>query len=101
MQAQALSYRNRAVIINITQAIMQSISWPVPQMFLLADDLVELPVEPPPACGAEELVEELLGAPEEPLECDNVDEGEEVEDPAEEDGVDASAVVAAAGVGNE
>jgi hypothetical protein len=67
---------------------------------LLADDLVELPVEPPPACGAKELVEELLGAPEELLDCDNVDEGEAVEDPTEEDGLDASAVVAAAGVGN-
>jgi hypothetical protein len=77
MQAQALSYRNRAVIINITQAIMQSISWPVPQTLLLADGLVELPVEPPPACGAKELVEELLGAPEELLDRDNVDEGEQ------------------------
>jgi hypothetical protein len=75
MQAQALSQRNTTVIINITQAIIQSISWPVPQTLFLADDSAE----PPPACGAEELVE----------------------GPAEEDGVDASADVAAAGVGNE
>jgi hypothetical protein len=75
MQAQALSYRNTAVIINITQTIIQSISWPVPQMFLLAGDSAE----PPPACGTEELAEDAAG----------------------EDGVDASADVAAAGVGDE
>jgi hypothetical protein len=53
---------------------------PVPQTLLLADDLAELPVEPQPACGAEEFVDELLSEPKELLDCDNVNEGEAVED---------------------
>jgi hypothetical protein len=75
VQAHALGYRNSAVIINITQAIIQSISSSVPETLLLVDDSEE----PPLACGAEELAE----------------------DSAEEDGVDASADVAAAGVRND
>lgn len=81
-----IPYRIRVVIINITQAIIQSISWPAAYKLLPVDDPIELPVEPP-ACRAKELVVE---------EC--AEDGGNADVAA---GIEASADVAAVGVGNE